>query len=663
MRKIGVVLGLALALPMAALADPPPIDAYAGLQISSPRLSPDGDTIAMIGVYEGRQALVVRNLDTGHATVVPTGPTFPDWFQWKSSNRLMASVRFTADLGHINAVAETRLVFMDVDGTHGALVKLSHDLPIGTHVFGNVGNRVPNVQDRVVSLLPNDPDHVLMAVTPENDYVHPDLVRVDVNNGRASIAQRGTNEITDYFTNADGVALAGLRIGRENWGAKETEITVLARESEHAEWSTINVAEFNHQRGHRMLVQGFNSATPGQLYVLTEGEGEKLAARAYDLSAHSLGPVIAGNPRCDVIALHQDYQVIGFTLPCEDHRTIYLDAAWQHDWDILTKSLKARLVTIVDRSVAGKRTLAVVKESPTAPAASWLIDRRGDKTEVRWIGEAYDKVPRDQVAEMKRVNYTARDGLTIPAFLTMPVGVEKGPIPFVVLPHGGPSAHDEIHFDWMVQFLASRGYGVLQPQFRGSTGYGAAFEEAGLAQWGLAMQDDVTDGTKWLIERKLAEPGRICIVGGSYGGYAALMGVVKEPTLYACAAAFAPVSDIDDFLHRIRQFAFKDINLPRVVNDKSDTDAISPSENAAKIRVPVLLMHGNKDFTVPVEQSQVMERALKRAGKQVEAIYLDGADHYFSQGSDRVAWLTALEMLLGSTIGKAGPAAAGPASQ
>jgi dienelactone hydrolase len=645
------ILALTLGFSASALADPPPISAYAELQVGSPRMSPDGNAIAMMAPRGDRQALVVRQLDSTKTTIIPTSETFPDWFRWKSSTRLLASLRFTGDIGAPVAIGETRLIFIDADGQNPTLAKFNRTGPVGAAIYGNVGNRVPQNQDHVLSLLPDDPDHVLMAITPQNDWIHPEIVLTDIHNGHVSTVQRTVHNAVDFLADDKGVARAAIAIEESRWSEKHPQRIVMVRENAESDWQTINQAEFNHQQGKRLHALGFSPLTPNLLYVLSEGEGDRLVGRSYDIAAHSYGPVIAADPKCDANALMHDYQVAGFRLVCQTNKTIYLDPAWQRDWELVTRVLKAELVDVTDRSDDGKRTFLTVRKTPTAPMSFWLIDRRGAKTELREVGEDYEKVPEDQIAETKMVSFKARDGLEIPALLTLPVGSSGGVHPFVVLPHGGPTANDTIHFDWMVQFLASRGYGVLQPQFRGSTGFGAAFEEAGLAQWGLAMQDDITDGTRWLIDHKLADPKRICIVGASYGGYASLEGVVKEPGLYACAAAYAPVADIDLFLNRLKGFAFKDINLPRIKDDMHKADDISPSEHADRIQVPVLLMHGRKDFTVPVEQSEAMERAMRHAHKPVEVVYLDGADHYLGQGSDRMAWLTGLDKLLASTIG------------
>ena len=166
---------------------------------------------------------------------------------------------------------------------------------------------------------------------------------------------------------------------------------------------------------------------------------------------------------------------------------------------------------------------------------------------------------------------------------------DKRPIPFVVLPHGGPSSRDILGYDYLAQMIASRGYGVLQPNYRGSRGYGGAFEHAGFQQWGLKMQDDVTDGTQWLIEQKLADPGHICIVGWSYGGYAALMGAIKTPALYRCAVSMAGVTDLRRRLDRASQSRFADLNLPRFDSDPAVIAANSPVLHADEIRIPILL--------------------------------------------------------------------------
>ena len=227
------------------------------------------------------------------------------------------------------------------------------------------------------------------------------------------------------------------------------------------------------------------------------------------------------------------------------------------------------------------------------------------------------------------------------------------------MPHGGPMARDELRFDWMAQFLANRGYAVLQPNFRGSSGYGKKFQEAGYGEWGLKMQDDVTDGVQKLIADGIADPKRICIVGASYGGYAALAGAAFTPGLYACAAAWAPVTDLRLFLktrsHDYGSDSAMIASWEHFIGDRwSDSaklDGASPAPNATKIKVPVLLMHGEADATVRIDQSETMEQALRNAGKKVTFVRIPRETHYMQAADSRIRWLTELEKFLKENIG------------
>ena len=335
----------------------------------------------------------------------------------------------------------------------------------------------------------------------------------------------------------------------------------------------------------------------------------------------------------------------------EDGARKYLDAAWAADYLAVRKALRGRRVTIVDRPTDGAHVLFKIDE-PHEPSSWWILDRTVQPAHLSPVIETYTDIADAGISPVAKIAYSARDGLQIFAYLTWPRMYREGPIPFVVLPHGGPNDCDSAGFDYEVQFLASRGWGVLQPEFRGSTCWGSAFEQKGYREWGFKMQDDVTDGTRWLIDRGLADPSKICIVGSSYGGYAALEGVEKEPDLYRCAAAWAPVTDLLTLRGEWRELIQNAVALDRLGEDSGRLEAASPDRHADKIKVPVLLMHGRTDFTVQVRHSERMESALKDAGKPVEAIYLDGADHYRLQYPARLAWLQALDRFLGTYLGR-----------
>jgi dipeptidyl aminopeptidase/acylaminoacyl peptidase len=260
---------------------------------------------------------------------------------------------------------------------------------------------------------------------------------------------------------------------------------------------------------------------------------------------------------------------------------------------------------------------------------------------------------------MKPYPYKARDGLEIPAYLTLPPGRAPKNLPAVVYPHGGPDERDAIGFDYWAQFMANRGYAVLQPNFRGSSGYGAKFTEAGLRQWGLKMQDDISDGVKKLIADGIVDPKRVCIVGASYGGYAALAGATFTPDLYACAVSFAGISDLPKMLHSNRaqvnsdakEISFWESRIGSTDENWDQLAATSPARHADQVKCPVLLLHGDGDTNVPIEQSEIEEAALKSAGKNVQFVRLEGDDHYSKLGATRVRTLKEIESFLASNIG------------
>lgn len=645
----GAAVLLSLVSSAAAFADPPPIQAYSSLpSLQQPRLSADGLSLAAVAPVGDTQVLIARKLDGSAQTMLNTGDNLPDWIQWKTNTRLMASVRFTRFAPNKEYVENTRLAFIDSDGKNGAFAQLNKEMAPGSYVIaGNPGNRAPQFQDRVISLESGNPDEVLMAVMPMNDWEHPEVLKVNVHNGHPNVVTRAA-DVVRWYADDKGEVRAGIKIKREHWAGKETHRVVIARIHGDGEWQTIDEGDM--VEGHRFIPVGFAKDRPEILYVLADNEGGRLEGREYDLATHSLGAVLASGPTCDAERFGTDQETYGFDAPCLPGARHYLDPAWQHDYEVIKKALNAEQVWLIDRSEDGKRVLAVAHRTATAPDSFWVLNRRAEKPELSVLADAYEGLKPEDIQPTTRVSYASRDGQVLPGFLTLPAN-HSGPVPFVVLVHNGPTGRDGIWFNWQVQFLVSRGYGVFQPQYRGSSGFGTAFQEAGNQQWGGRIQEDIADGTRWLISQKLANSSRICIAGQGFGGYSALMGVEKEPSLYACAAAYGPITDLSKHLQHMKRFLFNDINRPKVKNEDQDADDLSPVEHAADIKVPVLLVHGQKDVPVPYEHSEDMERALKHAGKTVTAFYPELADSHMSHSADRLLWLTELNKLLASTIG------------
>lgn len=362
----------------------------------------------------------------------------------------------------------------------------------------------------------------------------------------------------------------------------------------------------------------------------------------------------------------------------------FFDAEDQRAWLTVTKPFKTDRVALQSWS-NDRRRLVVRVDSPTQGLNFYFVDL--NTRQALPLGPVYKGLSPAEISPVRTVRYDAADGLKINAYLTLPKDRAPQNLPLIVLPHGGPEGRDTLGFDWWSQALASRGYAVLRPNFRGSDGYGAEFVRAGFDQWGRKMQTDLSDGVLALAREGVIDPKRVCIVGASYGGYAALAGATSGTGVYRCAVSVAGPSDLKRIEHAVAhpgrtcQTNYQSIgsrrdscpaygtgpaNLDRLLRadpdardlktatsprywlrfmgvggDKQpDLDAISPVTQAAKADIPILLIHGEQDTVVPIEQSQIMAEALKKAGKPVELITLKGEDHWLSSGTTRLQMLT-----------------------
>jgi len=395
-------------------------------------------------------------------------------------------------------------------------------------------------------------------------------------------------------------------------------------------------------------------ADDSALVLLAENGRPHEAAWALPLDGSPTRP-LADDPDADItgVSYNSSGAIVGVYVSGSKTQMHWLDPAAQHREEILQRAFPGREVSVQGWSSDGSRTLARV-ELPSAPPVYYLVDFNAHRADI--AAEEYPGIAGAKLGELKEISYKARDGTPIPAYLTMPPGRQAGPVPLVVLPHGGPQARDYPFFDWMVQFLATRGYAVLQPQFRGSTGFGEAFERAGYRQWGGLMQDDVSDGVRAMIDEGIADPRRVCIVGMSYGGYAALAGAAFTPTLYACAASINGVSDLRALMQEqvpmygnwVRYVSTSQSQWKERVGSETDSrlDTKSPIKSVAAITIPVMIAYGTGDGVVPNEQSIRMAEALQKAGKAVTVVKLPDEDHWLSQAQTRTQLLQALESFL-----------------
>ncbi|WP_269515110.1 alpha/beta hydrolase family protein [Brevundimonas subvibrioides] len=332
----------------------------------------------------------------------------------------------------------------------------------------------------------------------------------------------------------------------------------------------------------------------------------------------------------------------------EGWRYEFSDPAAARVWRSIGRAFEGRNPQLASWSDDLRQAIVFTSNSTDAGTFSF-VDLDAGRADV--LGEQYPQITADQVGEVRPISYPAADGLTIPGYLTLPPGVtDPQGLPLVVLPHGGPAVRDELQFDWWAQALASRGYAVLQPNFRGSSGLGQAHLEAGYGEWGRKMQTDLSDGVRYLATQGVIDPARVCIVGASYGGYAALAGATLDPGIYRCAVSVAGVSDLRAMLRWTEDRMGQNANAAnrywnrfmgaRNASDQS-LDARSPVLLAAQADASILLIHGRDDTVVPFSQSTAMAAALRGAGKPVELVELDGEDHWLSRADTRQRMLSA----------------------
>jgi dienelactone hydrolase len=437
---------------------------------------------------------------------------------------------------------------------------------------------------------------------------------------------------------------SGQHLARKEIAYHQVHIQVLAD----SKWRDI----FHGEDDHDLSILGF-SADFSSVFAL--GAINESRSRFWALPLDGSAPrVLLEDAERDVMSVEFDRftgQPLGAFLSGSEHEEKWLNADAEARHKVLAHAFPGLIVRMRDGSRSGDRLL-VEASSPSSPPVYYLVDKQTHKADI--VAEGYPALANVKLGEVRAITYKARDGTEIPAYLTLPPGVAPQNLPLVVLPHGGPQARDYFEFDWWAQFLASRGYAVLKPQFRGSSGFGDTFEKAGHHQWGGLMQDDVSDGVAAMISQGLVDAKRVCIVGASYGGYAALAGAAFTPTLYKCAVSINGVSDLPEMLADydrgtrggIFDYWREHIGAPY----DPAVRAKSPVHAADRISVPILLMHAANDTVVPLRQSEGMARALSKAGKSVTFIQLPGEDHWLSRGETRTQMLKVLEQFLAANL-------------
>jgi dipeptidyl aminopeptidase/acylaminoacyl peptidase len=478
----------------------------------------------------------------------------------------------------------------------------------------------------------------------DSGYVYS-AFSMDVSTGKSKLLEMGTPHTRQWLANSKGQAIV-----RSEWNPELQRYSVLTKDG--AGWRRILEI-----RGDDAYLAGM-AVDDSAALVFTDNGEPRTSLWSFPLDGSAAKKVV-DEPDHDAEGLSWDpfdrtVQAVYFG--GAERRYRWIDPAAQKRYSALGRSFPGRHVDIESRSADNKRVIVEVGGA-SAPTTYYLVDYVAKSADI--IGEEYPGLVDKPLGTVRSFDYSARDQYALFGYLTIPAGAEEKQLPLVVLPHGGPESHDSSDFDWFSQFFASRGYAVLRPQFRGSTGLGDAHRLAGRGQWGRRMQDDITDGVKALIAQGIADPRRVCIVGDSYGGYAALAGAAFTPELYACAVSINGISDLPEFLSWHEKMTGDESNSffywRDSIGDSLDARIaeVSPSRAARHVRAPLLLLHGTNDSVVPIAQSEMMANALKSAGKSFEFVRLDSEDHWLSASATRVRLLTEIEKFVTPYLGAA----------
>ena len=621
MRLLNAVLVAAslIAVPaVPALAAPakqvPLRDFFRNPEQAAHNISPDGKWIAYLAPWEKRLNIHVRPVAGGEGKRI-TGETARDiaGFAWKGNDRLIYAKDFGGD-------ENFHIVSVDREG------KDLKDL-----------TPFEKVRAQMVDDLKDHPTDLLLSHNKRDPKVF-DVFRVNVNTGEAKMVAQNPGNIVGWLTDHEGK----LRVALTTDGVNTS---ILMRDAEDQPFKPVLTTNFREG-----VTPSFFTFDNKKLYATSNRGRDRQAVVIFD-PATTKEEVLFEHPEVDVsgVSYSRKRKVLTaatfVTWKTERH-------FFDKEVEAIFKDLQAKLpgyepaITSFNRD---EDKLIVASTGDKTRGKRYLYDKATRKLD--FIADISPWLPEAELADMKPVQYKTRDGLTIHGYLTLPKGVAAKNLPVVVNPHGGPWARDRWGFNPEVQFLANRGYAVFQMNFRGSTGYGRKFWEASFKEWGRKMQDDVTDGVQWLIKEGVADPKRVAIYGGSYGGYTTLAGLAFTPELYAAGVDYVGVSNLLTFMKTIPPYwkPYLEMLQEMVGNLEKDVEmlkAASPVFHADKIKAPLFIAQGAKDPRVVKAESDQMVEAMRKRGVEVEYMVKDNEGHGFANEENRFEFYEAMEKFL-----------------
>ncbi len=660
MRRTMMLAGLAAVLANVASAQTAQDAAKAfGMRedVQQVSISPDGTQLAMVRaiVGAGSAVFVVDIVGGTRPSTVLTATGRPDQISscnWSTPKRLICNIS-TLMMQNGTRLGFSRVVSLNADGSD--LKQLSgetRDSVSGPTQFGG----------GVIDLLGDDSagGSVLMTRAYGTQQQTGTLLaasvaglgveRVDTTTLRRQPVERPNGHADEYITDGHGtVRIMGVA-GTSDSGLLTGKTTYLYRKPGDRSWLPLSVVTSNGTG----TDTGFNPwAVDRDLNVAYgfDTQGGRSALYKVSLDGSLKRELVLDNPNVDVdglVRIGRQQRVVGASFATDRRQVVIFDPALKAIAASLSKALpKQPIVTIVD-ATADEQKLVLFAGSDVDPGRFYLFDRTARKLSP--ILPVRPDLDGRTLSPVKAITFKAADGTMIPAYLTLPPGGADKGLPAIVLPHGGPGYRDEWGFDWLPQFFASRGYVVLQPNFRGSTGYGSEwFQNNGFQSWRVAI-GDVNDAGRYLLSSGIAAPGKVAIFGWSYGGYAALQSAVLDPDLFKAIVAVAPVTDLETLRTEHRNFV--DYRLvDAFIGHGEHVRAGSPAQNVDGIKAPVLLFHGDLDQNVGIGESRLMDGKLRGAGKQVRFVEYKGLTHQLNDSDVRADMLGKSDNFLRTALG------------
>ncbi len=597
-------------------------------------LSPDGRHLLLLQSNGEAYDLAVERVGADSRRVIlsatPERGLF-NWCRWANNERIVCSLRTYNPVARVGMVTATRLLAVDLDGSD--LLGL---IPKPRNMVGRAPSFSPQIQDRVISWLPEDPAHILVQLNRQ-DPNRPSVYRLNIHDNTLVRVRRSRSQIRQWYADFKGHVRLGV-------GFRDESTPVVFG------MKTMPVAYGNAAFASEVPPVPLGFSLDGQqIYMnMTNGSDRHGIYRVRYSDGEVLGPIHT-DPEFDVFgSLVQDPETgepVGVRYMRHHPHAVWFDEELATLFRSLERHVPGRHHQLI--SVDDDYKLFLFHAYGGISPGYFLVDRAAGK--LIEIGRDYPDLKDESVVDIAPIEYPSRDGSKIPGYLAVPKHLAGQKLPTVVLPHGGPYDRDSARFDPWVQYLNDLGIAVLKPNFRGSVGYGELYMQAGYRQWGKRMQEDLVDGIDWMVREGIADPDRVCVVGASYGGFTALVSAYKYADRVRCAVSLAGISDLDRLVRRIHDFDLVNRNRDRIQSG-DELRANSPYHHAAAFAIPVLLVHGDRDTVVDVEHSREMAARLKLVDKSFEYIEQPGGDHFLSGGAQRRAFYAAMGEFLGAHL-------------